>query len=89
MPGGDAVRLPTAQAHPIGINRVQDEAMMGYVFQRPTEQDFNIQTSAFQAKQTPRTWALADDGLIDNVSCTSFEINLLMVFVFTNFDGNG
>lgn len=68
MAGGDAVRLPSGQTLPIGMNRVQDETMMGYVFQRPTEQDFGVQSSAFQSKQAPRAWALADDGIIDNVS---------------------
>lgn len=68
MAGGDGVRLPPGQTHPIGVNRVQDEAMVGYVFQRPTDQDFGVQSSAFQTKQAPRAWALADDGIIDNVS---------------------
>lgn len=65
MAGGDASRLPPGQTHPIGVNRVQDEAMVGYVFQRPTDQDFGVQTSAFQTKQSPRAWALADEGIID------------------------
>ena len=68
MAGGDAVRLPPGQTHSIGINRIQDEAMVGYVFQRPAD-EFGVQTSAFQTKQTPRAWA--DEGIIDNVSCVS------------------
>lgn len=68
MASGDGVRLPPGQTHPIGVNRVQDEAMVGYIFQRPTDQDFGVPSSAFQTKQAPRTWALADDGIIDNVS---------------------
>lgn len=68
MAGADGVRLPPGQTHPIGVNRAQDEAMVGYVFQRPTDQNFGVDTSAFQTKQTPRAWALADDGIIDNVS---------------------
>ncbi|KAJ8673653.1 hypothetical protein QAD02_004915 [Eretmocerus hayati] len=66
MAGGDAVRLPPGQTLPVNVNRVQDETMVGYVFQRPNDQDFGVQTSAFQSKQAPRAWALADDGVIDN-----------------------
>ncbi|KAL7294613.1 hypothetical protein TKK_0011919 [Trichogramma kaykai] len=58
MAGGDALRLPPGQ-----INRVQDDGMVGYVFQR-TADEFGVQ--AFQNKQTPRAWALADEGIVDN-----------------------
>lgn len=67
MAGGDAVRISPGQTHQIGVSRAQDEAMVGYVFQRPIEQEYNAQSSAFQTKQTPRAWTLADDTIIDNV----------------------
>lgn len=65
----DAVRIQHGQASQIGINRAlaQDDAMVGYVYQRPSESEFGGQVSAFQAKQSPRAWALDDDAIIDNV----------------------
>ncbi|XP_012142820.1 pumilio isoform X2 [Megachile rotundata] len=66
MAGGDSMRIQPGQTHQIGVNRTQDDAMVGYVFQRPTEAEFNAQSSAFQTKQAPRAWALADDAIIDN-----------------------
>lgn len=68
MAGGDSMRIQPGQTHQIGVNRTQDDAMVGYVFQRPTEAEFNAQSSTFQTKQAPRAWALADDAIIDNVS---------------------
>ncbi|XP_029045543.1 pumilio isoform X2 [Osmia lignaria lignaria] len=66
MAGGDSMRIQPGQTHQIGVSRTQDDAMVGYVFQRPTEAEFNAQSSAFQTKQAPRAWALADDAIIDN-----------------------
>lgn len=68
MAGGDSMRIQPGQAHQIGASRTQDDAMVGYVFQRPTEPEFNAQSANFQTKQTPRTWTLADDTIVDNVS---------------------
>lgn len=68
MASGDAVRLQAGQTSQMGLNRAQDDAMVGYGFQRPAEPEFNAQASTFQTKQTPRAWALADDPIIDNVS---------------------
>lgn len=68
MAGGDSMRIQPGQTHQIGVSRTQDDAMVGYVFQRPTEPEFNAQSSSFQTKQAPRAWALADDAIIDNVS---------------------
>jgi len=65
MAGGDNMRIQPGQTHQMGISRTQDDAMVGYVFQRPTEPEFNTQSSTFQAKQTPRAWALADDVIVD------------------------
>lgn len=65
MAGGDNMRIQPGQTHQIGVSRTQDDAMVGYVFQRPTEPEFNTQSSTFQAKQTPRAWALADDVIVD------------------------
>lgn len=70
MAGGDSLRIQPAQTHQIGI-RTQDDAMVGYVFQRPTEAEYNPQASSFQTKQAPRAWALADDAIIDNISNVS------------------
>ncbi|XP_072765349.1 pumilio homolog 1 isoform X2 [Anoplolepis gracilipes] len=66
MAGGDNMRIQPGQTHQMGVNRTQDDAMVGYVFQRPTEPEFNTQSSTFQAKQAPRAWALADDVIVDN-----------------------
>ncbi|XP_015438567.1 PREDICTED: pumilio homolog 2 isoform X1 [Dufourea novaeangliae] len=66
MAGGDSMRIQPGQTHQIGVSRTQDDAMVGYVFQRPTEPEFNAQSSTFQTKQAPRAWALADDAIIDN-----------------------
>ncbi|XP_017883841.1 pumilio homolog 2 isoform X3 [Ceratina calcarata] len=66
MAGGDSMRIQPSQTHQIGVNRTQDDAMVSYVFQRPTEGEFNPQSSTFQTKQAPRAWALADDAIIDN-----------------------
>ncbi|KAK2580527.1 hypothetical protein KPH14_006258 [Odynerus spinipes] len=66
MAGGDSMRIQPGQAHQIGASRTQDDAMVGYVFQRPTELEFNAQSTNFQTKQAPRTWTLADDAIIDN-----------------------
>ncbi|CAL7943023.1 unnamed protein product [Xylocopa violacea] len=66
MAGGDSMRIQPGQTHQIGVNRTQDDAMVSYVFQRPTEAEFNAQSSTFQTKQAPRAWALADDAIIDN-----------------------
>lgn len=68
MAAGDGVRIQSGQTHQMGINRVQDDAMVGYVYQRPMEADFNAQSSAFHSKQAPRAWALADEANIDSVS---------------------
>lgn len=68
MAGGDGIRIQQGQSHQMGIGRAQDDAMVGYVFQRPAEQDYNAQANSFQTKQVPRAWALADDAIIDNVS---------------------
>lgn len=65
MAGGDNMRIQPGQTHQMGVSRSQDDAMVGYVFQRPTEPEFNAQSSAFQVKQAPRAWALADDVIID------------------------
>lgn len=64
---GDAMRIQAGQTNQIGVSRTQDDAMVGYVFQRPTEPDYNAQANTFQSKQAPRAWALADDAIIDNV----------------------
>lgn len=80
MAGGDNMRIQPGQTHQMGVNRTQDDAMVGYVFQRPTEPEFNTQSSTFQAKQAPRAWALADDVIVDNVcmiKCTFSLINNL------------
>ncbi|KYQ57959.1 Pumilio like protein 2, partial [Trachymyrmex zeteki] len=66
MAGGDNMRIQPGQTHQMGVSRAQDDAMVGYVFQRPTEPEFNTQSSTFQAKQAPRAWALADDVIVDN-----------------------
>lgn len=66
MAGGDNMRIQPGQTHQMGVNRTQDDAMVGYVFQRPTEPEFSTQSSTFQAKQAPRAWALADDVIVDN-----------------------
>ncbi|XP_012233381.1 pumilio homolog 2 isoform X4 [Linepithema humile] len=66
MAGGDNMRIQAGQAHQIGVTRTQDDAMVSYVFQRPTEPEFNTQSSTFQTKQAPRAWALADDVIVDN-----------------------
>ncbi|XP_020291592.1 pumilio homolog 2 isoform X3 [Pseudomyrmex gracilis] len=66
MAGGDNMRIQPGQTHQMGVSRTQDDAMVSYVFQRPTEPEFNTQSSTFQAKQAPRTWALADDVIVDN-----------------------
>ncbi|XP_036142611.1 pumilio homolog 2 isoform X4 [Monomorium pharaonis] len=66
MAGGDNMRIQPGQTHQMGVSRTQDDAMVGYVFQRPTEPEFNTQSSTFQAKQAPRAWALADDVIVDN-----------------------
>ncbi|XP_039311745.1 maternal protein pumilio isoform X7 [Solenopsis invicta] len=66
MAGGDTMRIQPGQTHQMGVSRTQDDAMVGYVFQRPTEPEFNTQSSTFQAKQAPRAWALADDVIVDN-----------------------
>ncbi|XP_011875908.1 PREDICTED: pumilio homolog 2 isoform X4 [Vollenhovia emeryi] len=66
MAGGDNMRIQPGQTHQMGVSRTQDDAMVGYVFQRPTEPEFNTQSSAFQAKQAPRAWALADEVIVDN-----------------------
>ncbi|XP_031835906.1 pumilio isoform X2 [Nomia melanderi] len=66
MAGGDSMRIQPGQTHQMGVSRTQDDAMVGYVFQRPTEPEFNAQSSTFQTKQAPRAWALADDAIIDN-----------------------
>ena len=68
MAGGDGVRIQTGQAHQMGVNRAQDDAMVGYVFQRTMEADFNAQSSAFHNKQTRSSWGLADKADIENVS---------------------
>ncbi|KAG8036454.1 hypothetical protein G9C98_003776 [Cotesia typhae] len=68
MASGDAMRLQAGQTNQISVNRTQDDAMVGYVFQRPTEPDYNAQATTFQSKQAPRAWALADDAIIDNQS---------------------
>lgn len=60
------MRIQPGQTHQMGVSRTQDDAMVGYVFQRPTEPEFNTQSSTFQAKQAPRAWALADDVIVDN-----------------------
>lgn len=67
MAGGDGVRLQTGQTPQIGVGRTQDDAMVGYVLQRPNDPEFNPQTSSYQTKQPARAWALADDAIIDNV----------------------
>lgn len=77
MAGGDSMRIQPGQTHQIGVNRTQDDAMVGYVFQRPTEAEFNAQSSAFQTKQAPRAWALADDAIIDNVSIQNIFQDIL------------
>lgn len=74
MAGGDNMRIQPGQTHQMGVSRTQDDAMVGYVFQRPTEPEFNTQSSTFQAKQTPRAWALADDVIVDNVCMTKFML---------------
>ncbi|XP_011865526.1 PREDICTED: uncharacterized protein LOC105560754 [Vollenhovia emeryi] len=65
MAGGDNMRIQPGQTHQMGVSRTQDDAMVGYVFQRPTEPEFNTHSSAFQAKQAPRAWALAE-VIVDN-----------------------
>ncbi|KAH0568198.1 hypothetical protein KQX54_019541, partial [Cotesia glomerata] len=66
MASGDAMRLQAGQTNQMSVNRTQDDAMVGYVLQRPTEPDYNAQATTFQSKQAPRAWALADDAIIDN-----------------------
>lgn len=80
MAGGDSMRIQPGQTHQIGVNRTQDDAMVGYVFQRPTEPEFNAQSSTFQTKQAPRAWALADDAIIDNVSISNNHILSILHF---------
>uniref|UniRef100_V9IBS4 Uncharacterized protein n=1 Tax=Apis cerana TaxID=7461 RepID=V9IBS4_APICE len=53
MAGGDSMRIQPGQTHQIGVNRTQDDAMVGYVFQRPTEAEFNAQSSTFQTNKHP------------------------------------
>lgn len=83
MAGGDNMRIQPGQTHQMGVSRTQDDAMVGYVFQRPTEPEFNTQSSTFQAKQAPRAWALADDVIVDNVCMTKCDcLNDLYIDTF-------
>lgn len=84
MAGGDNMRIQPGQTHQMGVNRTQDDAMVGYVFQRPTEPEFNTQSSTFQAKQAPRAWALADDVIVDNVCIIKCAFNLINSLLFNN-----
>jgi len=85
MAGGDNMRIQAGQTHQIGVTRTQDDAMVSYVFQRPTEPEFNTQSSTFQAKQAPRAWALADDVIVDNVCMTCIElIKQSIVIIFSS-----
>lgn len=84
MAGGDNMRIQPGQTHQMGVNRTQDDAMVGYVFQRPTEPEFNTQSSTFQAKQAPRAWALADDVIVDNVCIIKCAFNLINILLFSN-----
>ena len=68
MAAGDGIRIQSGQAHQMGINRVQDDALVSYVYQRPMEAEFNAQSSTYHNKQSPRAWALADEANIDSVS---------------------
>ncbi|XP_026825633.1 pumilio homolog 2 isoform X3 [Ooceraea biroi] len=79
MAGGDNMRLQPGQTHQMGVSRTQDDAMVGYVFQRPTEPEFTTQSSTFQAKQTPRAWALADDVIVDNQEKWKYSVTKLGV----------
>lgn len=86
MAGGDNMRIQPGQTHQMGVSRTQDDAMVSYVFQRPTEPEFNTQSSTFQAKQAPRTWALADDVIVDNVCLTKyFRIDCIIYLIFFLF----
>lgn len=67
MANSDAMRIQQGQTNQMSVSRAQDDAMVGYVFQRPTEAEYNAQATTFQTKQAPRAWALADDAIIDNV----------------------
>lgn len=71
MAAGEGIRMTTGQTHHMGMNRSQDDAMVGYVFQRPTEPDLNAQSSTFQTKAL-RAWTLTDDSIIDNVRENTF-----------------
>lgn len=84
MAGGDNMRIQPGQTHQMGVNRTQDDAMVGYVFQRPTEPEFNTQSSTFQAKQAPRAWALADDVIVDNVCMIKCTFSLINNLSFNN-----
>lgn len=64
----DAISLQHGQASQMNLNRAQDDAMVGYVFQRSPETEFSGQVSTFQGKQLPRAWAVDDDAIIENVS---------------------
>lgn len=87
MAGGDNMRIQPGQTHQMGVSRTQDDAMVGYVFQRPTEPEFNTQSSTFQAKQTPRAWALADDVIVDvcMMNCGVISDSLLSIAIFVLF----
>lgn len=82
MAGGDNMRIQPGQTHQMGVSRTQDDAMVGYVFQRPTEPEFNTQSSSFQAKQAPRAWALADDVIVDNVCIIRYAQIKFLVYLF-------
>lgn len=84
MAGGDNMRIQPGQTHQMGVNRTQDDAMVGYVFQRPTEPEFSTQSSTFQAKQAPRAWALADDVIVDNVCMIKYAFSLINSLSFNN-----
>lgn len=57
------------------LSRSQDDAMVGYVFQRPhSDQDFAL-PPAF--KQQSR-WPLADDSIIDHVSLRITSLNIVI-----------
>lgn len=86
MAGGDNMRIQPGQTHQMGVNRTQDDAMVGYVFQRPTEPEFNTQSSTFQAKQAPRAWALADDVIVDNVCITKYIFNFINSSLFNKIN---
>lgn len=60
LSNGPATEMASVNLRPTGVNRSQDDAMVGYFFQRPqTDPDFQHYT------KQPTRWAIGDDSAIE------------------------